>query len=176
MKVRTLMRVKPKIVHFDTPLYDVWDLVARRQIHIVPVIGPNGNLRGIITAEDILKNLVPDYRDFFSEFYPQAPTIKDIVDQIQKQRFLTAKDVMNKTVYTVNHKHDVFKALSRMMAYNVRILPVVNDQDKIVGFIVEKDIFKYLFQKKKDLLKKMKMVKKKEPKTKESKLMRFYKK
>ena len=159
MKVRQLMRRDPKTVLPDTSLDRVWQLVSELKFHILPVVDENNRLKGIITAEDLLKNLVPDYRNFFSEFYPDAPTIEDIVDQIEKQTHLTARDLMNKKVYTINSDLDVFKALSKMMVYNVRILPVLNDDEKLIGFIVEKDIFKYLFQKEKHVFAKLQKLK-----------------
>ncbi|KKS97668.1 MAG: hypothetical protein UV73_C0006G0022 [Candidatus Gottesmanbacteria bacterium GW2011_GWA2_43_14] len=161
MKVRQLMRLKPKTVTPDIPLDRVWQLVSKLKFHILPVVDADNKIKGIITAEDILKNLIPDYRDFFSEFYPEAPTIEDIADQIEKQIKLSARDLMNKRVYTVGEDEDVFKALSKMMAYNVRILPVLNDEDRVVGFIVEKDIFKYLFEKEKHILSKLHKLKQK---------------
>ncbi|KKS47312.1 hypothetical protein A3J20_06075 [Candidatus Gottesmanbacteria bacterium RIFCSPLOWO2_02_FULL_42_29] len=161
MKVRQLMRLKPKTVTPDTPLERVWQIVSELKFHILPVVDENNRLKGVITAEDLLKNLVPDYRNFFSEFYPDAPTIDDIVDQIEKQIRLTARDLMNKKVYTANSDQDVFKALSKMMVYNVRILPVLNDDEKLAGFIVEKDIFKYLFQKEKHIFAKLQKLKQK---------------
>lgn len=156
MKVRQLMRLKPKTVTVEAHLDEVWQLVSKLKFHILPVVDEHKHLQGIITAEDILKNLVPDYRAIFSDYYPQAPTFEDIVDQIEKQINLCAQDVMNKTVYTITPEADVYKALSKMMARNVRILPVVNQKEILVGFIVEKDIFRYLFLKQQKLWKKIK--------------------
>lgn len=160
MNVRQLMRLKPKTVTVEAHLEEVWQLVSKLKFHILPVVDEHNHLRGIITAEDILKNLVPDYRALFSDYYPQAPTIEDIVDQIEKQINLCARDVMNKTVYSITPEADVYKALSKMMARNVRILPVVNQKEILIGFIVEKDIFRYLFLKEQKILKKIKKLKK----------------
>lgn len=155
MKVEALMRKNPKTVRVDTPLDIVWNLIAKEQIHIVPVVDEENRIQGIITGEDLLITLIPNYREFFSDFYPIAPTIDDISDKLEKQSHLFASDVMNKTVYSIYHHHDVFKALSRMMAYNKRILPVIDDDDKLLGFIVEKDIFKHIFDREKHILKKL---------------------
>lgn len=164
MKVKDLMRLNPKTVHLETPLEVVWNIVGEQRFHMVPVIDKEGSIKGIITAEDILVSLVPDYREFFSEFFPDSPTIEDIEGKIEKNLQLAAADVMNKTVYTAHREHDVFKALSRMLAYNLRVLPVIDEYEKLVGFIVEKDIFKYLFKKQKHILKKIKRKKKQEEK------------
>lgn len=156
MKVKGLMRKNPAKVTPDTPLWVVWKLLAHKLIHMVPVVDKENTLKGIITAEDLLKNLVPDYRDLFTEFYKDAPVIEDIEDQINKQVSLNAENIMNTKVHTVYEDMDVFKALSRLLIYNVRILPVVDDDDHLKGFIIEKDIFKYLFDKKSHLFNKLK--------------------
>ena len=160
MEVSRLMRNKPVSVNLDTPLVEVWQLIGAKQMHMVPVVDNNNCLKGIITAEDLLKNLVPDYRNFFTEFYPDAPSIEDIEDQIERQIHLTAKDLMNTDVHSAYDYMDLFKALSRMMAYNVRILPIIDDDDHLKGFLVEKDIFRYLFTKKHHLFEKLKKIKK----------------
>src|SRR3989338_86667 len=160
MQVSRLMRKKPVTVSLDTPLHVVWNLIAAKQMHMVPVVDDKNRLIGIITAEDLLKNLVPDYRNFFTEFYPDAPSIDDIEDQIDKQVLLTAKNIMNTEVYSAYADMELFKALSRMMVYKVRILPIIDDDDHIKGFLVEKDIFRYLFAKKHHLFLKLKKIKK----------------
>ena len=159
MQVKKLMRKNPATVLPDSPLWLVWKLLAHKLIHMVPVVDKENVLQGIITAEDLLKNLVPDYRNLFTEFYKDAPEIEDIEDQINKQVSLKAGDIMNKKVHTTYEDMDVFKALSRLLIYNVRILPVVDDDDHLKGFIVEKDIFKHLFDKKIHLFNKMKEIK-----------------
>ena len=169
------MRKSPKTVNPESPLWEVWKLLADKQIHIVPVVDKDNTLKGIITAEDLLKNLVPDYRDLFTEFYKDAPEIEDIEEQINRQVHLKAQDIMNSKVFTTYEDTDVFKALSRLLIYNVRILPVVDDDDRLKGFIIEKDIFKYLFDKKSHLFNKMKNIKpgKNETKPKEGKKISF---
>lgn len=162
MKVKDLMRHRPKIVKIDTSLEEVWSLLARSKFHMLPVVDEEKLIKGIITAEDILMHLVPDYRDFFSDYYPASPTIEDVEQKLAEQSDLRAKDIMNTNVYTVYHDHDIYKALSRMLAYNKRILPVTDRESKLVGFIVEKDIFAYLFTIQKHILKKLRRNKKRE--------------
>ncbi|OGF99659.1 hypothetical protein A2Y99_01320 [Candidatus Gottesmanbacteria bacterium RBG_13_37_7] len=159
MYVKQLMRKKLKTVQLDTPINEVWNLISSEQLHLVPVLDKKKTLKGLITAEDLLINLIPDYREFFSEYYPISPTIEDVEKKLTKQLALCAKDVMNKRVFTIYHFQDVFNALSKMIAHNLRILPVINENEVVMGFIVEKDIFKYLFKKKKNLLKELKKFK-----------------
>ena len=159
MRVKSLMRKNPVTVSPDTPLSEVWDFLAHKMLHMLPVVDENNCLKGIITAEDLLKNLVPGYRQFFEEYYPNAPTIEDIEDQIDNQIHLTAKDLMNSKVYTVYDDTELFKALSILMTHHVRILPVIDYARHIKGFIIEKDIFRFMFKQKHHLFNKLKKLK-----------------
>lgn len=151
MKVKALMRLKPKTVFPSTPLSSVWKTIACERLYILPVVDDKKIIKGIISAEDLLIRLIPDYREFFSAFYPDSPEIEDIEEKMQKQITLLAQDVMNKEVYTVNQDHDVFKALSRMITYNVTNLPAVDGKYRLRGIIAEEDIFNYLFTKKESI-------------------------
>lgn len=160
MQVKNLMRKNPLTVSLDTSLSVVWDYLAHRQMHMLPVVDSENRLRGIVTAEDLLKNLVPSYREILSDYYPNAPTIEDIEDQIDNQIHLTAKDLMNKKVYTARENMDLYRALTILMVNHVRILPVINESKEVKGFIVEKDIFRFMFKEKHHLFKKLKKIKK----------------
>jgi CBS-domain-containing membrane protein len=156
MKVKKLMRTKPKTVYVDTPLSTVWQLLQDQKTHILPVVDNTNRIHGIITAEDLLLNLVKDYRDYFSDFFPTGPSLEEVSKDIEDQVHMTAKDIMNRTVYTAHVDYDASKALARMMVYGKRILPVIDDDKILVGFIVEKDIFKYLFAKQKKVFNRIK--------------------
>ncbi len=52
------------------------------------------------------------------------------------------KDVMNRNVITVSPEATFFEAMDLMKQKNVRRLPVVKDNDEVVGIITEKDLFR----------------------------------
>lgn len=156
MKVKSLVRLRHLQVYFDTPLTKVWVLLSKREISLLPVVSPSHKLEGVIGEDDLLYRLVPDYREYFSDFFPEAPDLDDIEDKFDREMTLTAKDVMNKEVISINENQLLFKALSKMMAYHVRSLPVVDEERKYKGMIVEDDIMTYLLKKHKHLLGKKK--------------------
>lgn len=154
MKVRSLIRLQQTKVTPSASVARVWQLLAQRNITLLSVVDETDKLVGVIGEDDLLYRLVPDYRDHFSEFYHSAPNIKDVEINLEKEIRLTAQDVMNKKVITIGPDQEIFKALAKMMAYNIRVLPVVDEEQKFYGMIFEDDIMQYLFKKHKHVIKK----------------------
>lgn len=156
MTVKSLIRLIQTKVFPDTSVARVWQLLSKRNITLLAVVSENNTLVGVIGEDDLLYRLVPDYREFFSEFLSASPDLKDLEDNLEREIHLAAKDVMNKKVVSINADQPIFKALSKMMVYKVRAMPVVDGEDKYLGMIVEDDIMQFLFRKHKDVVKKQK--------------------
>ena len=160
MKIRSFIRMPQTKVYPDTPLEKVWKLLSQRHIFLLPVVSEKNILLGVIEEEDLLYRLIPDYRDYFSEFFSQKPDISDLEDRLEHDIILTAKDVVRKPVVSISSDQDIFKALSKLMAYHFRQLLVV-DEGKFVGLIFEDDIVNYLLEKHKHIVKRHKKTTKK---------------
>ena len=145
MQIKSLIKLHTKVTP-ETSVGRVWQLLARRDITLVPVVTRENKLIGVIGEDDVLYRLVPDYREYFSEFLPEGPDESDLRAKLTKEIALTAADVMNTKVISVAPDASVYKGLSRMMAYHVRALPVATDKGKYVGMILEDDIMSYLFE------------------------------
>ena len=48
---------------------------------------------------------------------------------------------MNKVVYTTDPEAYILKTLARMLMLQVRQLPVINDQQEVIGIVSKGDIF-----------------------------------
>jgi len=57
---------------------------------------------------------------------------------------MLVEDVMNRSIRTVNKDDKVLEVASIMCLYRIPGLPVVED-DKLIGYIAEKDILSFLF-------------------------------
>lgn len=147
MNVKTLTRLANIKATETTPVEFVWKLLARRDISLVPVVSVNNTLVGVIGEDDLLYRLIPDYYNYFSDFFPDIPTMKDIQEEFEREILLTAEDVMNRQVVAVLEDQPIFKALAKMMANHIRWLPVVDEDNHYNGMIGEDDIMEYLFQK-----------------------------
>lgn len=148
MLVSRLMNSKILTVKPKTPLPEVWRIIFKEHVHGLPVVDNKNKLIGIISAEDLLTKLFPEYDESFdidSAFASdEDETIKEKLKKLEK---LTAENIMNKHVLYTRPNTSLMRALSRMIVRKVRQLPVIDENDRLVGIISKTDIFKGLFKK-----------------------------
>jgi CBS domain-containing protein len=65
---------------------------------------------------------------------------------------MLVKDIMSRSVKTVSADTRMFEVVSQMCLYRYSGLPVVGDNDELVGMIAEKDVLHYLFPTLEDLM------------------------
>lgn len=121
-------------IYPDTPLAEVVDLMVRRKLHAVPVVGQSLEVLGIISAGDALKHLLPGRRGREGEG-PEDQTTAGA---------LTARDVMTRTVMCVAEDQSLYEAANLMVNREVEQLPVVRDGE-LIGFLTRQAILESLF-------------------------------
>lgn len=138
---RAVMTVTP-----DTTYRDLCKKIFSTHIHTLPVIDGQKKLLGIVTRKDILERLYPKYQDVMD--YLETPQdFEAMEERIQEMAPIKAKDIMCRTVIFSRESTLVMRALSRMIVRHVDQLPVLNDDDEVVGVITKGDIFYSLFRK-----------------------------
>lgn len=138
---RDVMTITP-----DTSYRDVWKKIFSTHWHTIPVINTQKKLVGIITRKDLLARMYPNYQDVL-EFLETSQDFEAMEDRIKELAPIKVKDIMCKTVIFSRESTLVMRALSRMIVRHVDQLPVLNDEDEVVGVITKGDIFYSLFQK-----------------------------
>jgi len=114
IKVREFM-VQPVItVGPEESLERVWKKLMDLDVSGFPVL-ENGRLVGVITKEDVVKNL-------------------------EHMKSLRVRDVMSRNVVTVREEDTLFRALGLMMEKDIGRLPVVDQEGKLVGIVTMKDV------------------------------------
>jgi CBS domain-containing protein len=114
-------------VYPDTPLEEVVDLMVRRGIHAVPVVGQRYEVLGILTSGDVLAYRLESggprgERRGRSEAAPRS-----------------ARDFMTRTVLCVSEEQSLAEAAHMMVNRDVEQLPVVRDGE-LVGFVTRDSI------------------------------------
>lgn len=120
-------------VYPRTPLDEVLDLMVRREIHAVPVVGEKYEVLGIISAGDILKHLLPRKRTGDQET-PRAA-----------EKPLQARDVMTRAVLCVSAEQSLIEAANMMMNKDVEQLPAVREGE-FIGFLTRESVIRVLFR------------------------------
>lgn len=145
MRVADVMSSKVVTVSPDTPYRQIWGKVFTKHINAIPVVDSKRKLLGLITRQDLLTPLYPNYQDVMENL----ETISDfeiMEDRIEDMSTLKAKNIMSKKVIFTREKTLIMRALSRMIVRRVNQLPVLNDEDALVGMVTKGDIFYSLFR------------------------------
>lgn len=119
-------------IYPDTPLSEVVDLMVRRHLRAVPVVGERLEVLGIITNGDILSHLLPRRRAGEDE------------EGQADQKPLLARDVMTRTVMCVSEDQSLLEAANLLVNKDVEQVPVVREGE-MVGFLNRDTILKTLF-------------------------------
>jgi CBS domain-containing protein len=119
-------------IYPDTPLLEVVDLMVRRGLRAVPVVGESYQVLGVITVSDALKHMIPRTRGG-EEGGKSAPS-----------KELTARDVMTRTVMCVSENQSLIEAANLMINRDVEQLPVVREGE-LIGFLTRDAILRVLF-------------------------------
>jgi CBS domain-containing membrane protein len=146
MKVHEIMTHTVVTVAPKSSFKNVWKILFESRVNALPVVDRNKKLLGIITKEDLLKKLYPDYQDLIEDF-TNASDFEAMESKIGTISGYTARELMNVRVIFTRTDTPAMRALSRMIARRVNQLPVVNEEDIVVGMITKGDVFYALFRK-----------------------------
>jgi len=123
-------------VYPETPLDEVIDLMARRGVRALPVVGESYEVLGIITSGDALDQVLRD-----------APGDEHQVDPSRAP--MTARDVMTRAVLCVSESQSLVDAARMMVNRRVEQLPVVRDGE-LIGLITRDAILHALHTESRD--------------------------
>ena len=116
-------------VYPETPLVEVLDLMVRREVKALPVVGENFEVLGIITSGDALDQVL---RDLPVDEGGEATTAA-----------LAARDVMTRSVLCVAETQALVDAARMMVNRKVEQLPVVREGE-LIGLITRDAILRAL--------------------------------
>jgi CBS domain-containing protein len=131
--VKDWMTEAPVTVEVDVRVVDAYNLMMQRGIRRLPVVS-NDRLVGIVTVGDL------------REARPSPATSLSLYELNYLLAKLTVGQVMTHTPITVAPDTSVREAARLMMDEKVGGLPVVDENQRLVGIITESDIFRLLVE------------------------------
>jgi CBS domain-containing protein len=119
-------------VYPDTPYSEVVDLMVRRELQAVPVVGEDYEFLGVVTTGTAMDELVSRARAESGGGHAAA------------RGEPTAREVMTRTVMCVSEDQSLIEAASIMVNRDVEQLPVIRDGE-MVGFLTRGEVLRWLF-------------------------------
>jgi acetoin utilization protein AcuB len=114
-----------------TPMLAAHSTMRERGIRRMPVVR-KGKVVGIVTRSDV------------RQAEPSDATTLNVWEINYLLARLQVRDIMTKEVYTVAPDDTIKRAAELMHDHQIGALPVVSDDDTLVGILTESDIFRIL--------------------------------
>ncbi len=118
MKVREVMTDRPRGVSPETPLSQAAELMESEDVGALPVL-EGEHLAGMVTDRDIVIRAVAKGKD---------------------PRGMPVREIATKDVVSVGPDDSLSDALRLMASHQVRRLPVVDEDNRLVGVLAQADV------------------------------------
>ena len=133
LTVRDIMIHSLAGVPADMGIRDAVDLMIRKRLRAMPVVGEKREVLGIISEWDVMRGLLP-----------QIPRAGDDEKPRPEGSSLKVRDVMTRSVLCVSEDMALDEAANLMINKDVEQFPVVRE-GKLTGFLTRGDIIRKLF-------------------------------
>jgi len=118
---RDVMTLRP-----DTRVDDAWRQLAARGLGQAPVLDKTLRLVGLVSVQDLLMVI-----------NVEGDTVRDMLSR-------SVADVMTSPVVSADPVTDIRRAARVLLDYQLSGLPVVNEQEELVGILTRSDILRAL--------------------------------
>ena len=117
-KVREVMTDSPRCITPETLVSEAARLMKSEDVGSLPIL-EGERLTGIVTDRDIVLQAVAEEKD---------------------PRGMPVREVASRDLVTVGQDEDLSEALKRMASHQIRRIPVVDEDDRLVGIVAQADV------------------------------------
>jgi CBS domain-containing protein len=146
MKISDIMTTPVVTVSQNSTLEQVARLMLEHKVGGVPVLGPKGELVGIITQSDFSAKNRPVPFSMLSLPSLFGHWLQPAIERVYEDaRTVKAADVMARHVVTVREDDPVEEAIRRMCEHKIHRLPVVR-AGRPVGMVSRQDLLRLMLK------------------------------
>jgi CBS domain-containing protein len=117
-KVREVMTDQPRCVTPETPVSEAARLMKSEDVGSLPIL-EGEKVTGVVTDRDIVLRAVAEEKD---------------------PRGMPVREVASRDLVTIGQDEDLSEALKLMASHQVRRIPVVDQDDRLVGVVAQADV------------------------------------
>ncbi|MEU5096258.1 CBS domain-containing protein [Streptomyces sp. NPDC020996] len=126
----------------DTPFKTVARLLADHRISGLPVVDDEERVLGVISETDLLQHQAAQDEERRGRRFRLPPLTRSARAAAVKGRARTAEDLMTRPAVTASLGQTVREAAHTMQWHGVERLPVVDEQDRLVGIVTRGDLLR----------------------------------
>ena len=147
MRAKDIMKRQVVFVRNEELLAEVVNILMQHQISGVPVIDENNHLVGVVSEKDLMtkeKGLnISSYMTMMTSIL-SIDGKKQLGKSRERLQTATAKEVMSTPAFAVHAEATVEEIVSLMMNRHINRIPVIDDDNKLIGIIGRTDLLPLL--------------------------------
>jgi len=143
--VRDAVTGKDRKVLPTASLLEVARLIATTGFRRYALVETGGRLVGVVTESDLLRVLEPDRKGFWAYLLNRflgAQPPPSYMDQAERLQTCTAAQVSPKDLVVAEDEEPLGEAVTRMVKFNLKELPVVDASGRFAGFLSRRDFMR----------------------------------
>lgn len=142
MKVKEYMSREVLSVPLSMGMMDIYRILKEKNIGGVPVVNKEKKVMGLITKDELLAALLPDYFDMIGDFLfiDDFGALEKELERLPDFKLFLAEDLMKRNVATIREDASLVKVPALMDKHNVNRLPVVDNDNRLIGIITKMDL------------------------------------
>ncbi len=148
MKAREIMNKEIIKVSREENVKVLVDLLLEKKISGVPVVDEENRVVGIVSESDLIypeKSLhIPAFVRILDGII-FLESLKDFEKELKKMVAYKVEDVMVKDVITVKEDTDTEEIVNILLKKRINRVPVVDEDNKLIGMITRSDILKNIY-------------------------------
>ena len=147
MKVKDIMTRDVVKIGPSAGIREIYNIFRKKNVGGVPVVDNENKLIGLITKTEILEVLIPDYFGMVTDFLfiDDFGALEEKLESLPSLELFVAEDLMISGPISIKENASLMKAPVLMNKYNIRRLPVVDDDNNLVGIVTRMDVCDALF-------------------------------
>ena len=137
--VQDYMRDDVKTIAKSASIKEAISLMAEHRTNALVIVSKDNEVEGIVTSWGIIESTVPDYLE--DDKHLASFESSDVfADRVKVVASIRVEDVMSTDVHTISPQDSLMEAATRISQFHIRQLPVVTEENKLVGYINHTDI------------------------------------
>jgi CBS domain-containing protein len=136
-RVRSVMTARPVVAVETTGFKEIAGLLAEYRISALPVVDDSGRLVGVVSEADLLLKEAFGPRD--EHHLVESRRMRR---EHAKAGALLARDLMTSPAVTIGTEAPIAEAARVMHDRGVKRLPVVDEDDRVVGIVTRSDLLR----------------------------------
>ncbi|MDJ0345838.1 CBS domain-containing protein [Streptomyces sp. H10-C2] len=123
---------------YGTPFKVVAERLSRHRISGLPVVDGDDKVIGVISESDLMTRQAAVAEDGHQSRWPRIS--RSARKELAKARALTAGQLMSQPAVTAHAEDSIAEAARIMAQHRVERMPVIDEQDRLVGIVTRRDL------------------------------------